>query len=50
MPSCNPDYRFQLSLLAATAKAVIKTALEESRFRKGYQAMTLGNEVSPVVT
>lgn len=40
VPSCNPNYRFQLSLLADTAKVVITAALEETRFSRGYQAMT----------
>ena len=33
VPSCNPDYRFQLPFLADTVKVVIRAALEETRFR-----------------
>jgi len=40
VPSCNPNYRFQLSLLADTAKVVITAALEETRLSRGYQAVT----------
>lgn len=33
MPSHNPGYRFQLSFLVATMKAVIRATLEDTRFR-----------------
>lgn len=33
VPSRNPGYRFQLSFLVATMKAVIRAALEDTRFR-----------------
>lgn len=33
VPSCNLDYRFQLSFLAATVKVAIRATLEETRFR-----------------